>query len=729
MARGAFSGARTPDSSKRGRHGAGGRRRLHVGRRARHDRRGGGPRVPAGRRPRGPGGAVPGAARDPRPGDRQGPAAPVAVRRRLVRQCLPGAARAVLRHAPGVRRGCQESAVRHGRRAEADTGRPPHQRGDELPDEGRMRGGLGVSRRPVAPRPVRPHRVAGDREGRVLGDDQAGRLPARLCHPLGRVRHGSPGRDAEGGAAVPGPVRAPPDADPAQVARPDAVGRPGHRDPGRRRDPPGDGRPARGRVHGRAAAGPGPAGGHGVAAGRASAGVLRLRPARRGPDARPRHRRPATDRGDGGLRVGGLVAGRQGGGDVAEPEHHRSGGPPRRPAGRRDAGLGRPDHLAGHVRPRLRVVAAFPGAFARSLVRLRRFPLVLVAVLGAGAVVGIAAATGPMVVSSAGNEALSSRVTGSTGVPAGVRAEAQTPLTYDRLQFRLPLLRERLRGLPLPPPVVTVLGADEATLSVGGKRAVVQMVTRSGFLDHVERLAGDPSADGLWVAESAASELGLRPGDTATLRASEVATEIRVAGIYRDFDVGNVPDFWNPVIQRIRALPQDPDEPPLLLGNLRPYLDAEAGLTDQGTIAVDVAVPPDLPLRDARRVAGVISSLHDDVIVPESPVYGLFDVVDSSLPSLVEASDQTVATTTQPVQAISLAGELAALILAGAAGMFLARRRSVEFGLLSARGVGPVTIGLRTAAEALLPVALGVAAGLALARALTSATGPGGPVD
>jgi putative ABC transport system permease protein len=369
-----------------------------------------------------------------------------------------------------------------------------------------------------------------------------------------------------------------------------------------------------------------------------------------------------------------------------------------------------------------------PGAFVRSLVRLRRFPPVLVAVLGAGAVVGIASATGPMVVSSAGNAAIAGRVSGPTGAPAGVRAEADIPLSWDRAAFRLPLIEDRLRGLPLPPPVVTVLGAEEATVSAGGKHASVQMLTRTGFLAGVERVAGSGS-DGLWVPASAATALGLRPGSTATVAVSGIRTEFRVAGIYRDLDPRHIPAFWTPLSSRLLRPPQFPPPPPPLLGDLRPFLETEGRLFDKGTLALDVAVPVDLRLRDARHVASVISTLKDAVGTPESPLFGSFDVVESLLPTLVEQADETVATTTQPVQAISLAGELAALILAGAAGMFLARRRTVEFGLLSARGTSPRAMGFRTAIEALLPAAVGGAVGLFAARALTTVTGPGGPVD
>jgi putative ABC transport system permease protein len=355
---------------------------------------------------------------------------------------------------------------------------------------------------------------------------------------------------------------------------------------------------------------------------------------------------------------------------------------------------------------------------------------VLVAVMGAGAVVGIAAATGPLVVSSAGNAAVAQHVNDATGAPSGLRASADIPLTEDRAEFRISLLEDGLRGLPLSRPVVTALGAQFATLSEGKKQAGVQMLTRSGFLDHVKVLAGKGS-NGLWVGESAAKPLGLHPGSTVTVSVEGITTPVRVAGIYRDIDPYHVPAFWTPVLSRVAPPRGDPDAlpPPPLLGDLRPFLETERRLGDRGTLEVDAGVPAGMSLREARSVATAITSIKDGVAEPESPLYAAFDDVESGLPTLVEQADQTVATTTQPVLAISLAGELAALILAGAAGMFLARRRSVEFGLLTARGTSPIALGLRTAAEGLLPALLGAALGLALAGALTAVTGPGGPVD
>ncbi|HXJ64778.1 MAG TPA: hypothetical protein VNN79_13570, partial [Actinomycetota bacterium] len=147
---------------------------------------------------------------------------------------------------------------------------------------------------------------------------------------------------------------------------------------------------------------------------------------------------------------------------------------------------------------KLASVRSLPGAFARSLVRLRRFPPVLVAVIGAGAVVGIAAATGPLVVSSAGNAAVAQHQSDATGAPSGLRASADIPLSFDRAAFRISLLDAGLRGLPLSRPVVSVLGAQTATLQSGKRQAAVQMLTRTGFLDHIEVVAGKGS-NGLWV--------------------------------------------------------------------------------------------------------------------------------------------------------------------------------------------------------------------------------------
>ncbi len=380
------------------------------------------------------------------------------------------------------------------------------------------------------------------------------------------------------------------------------------------------------------------------------------------------------------------------------------------------------------MRP-LRRIRAAPGALARSLVRLGRFPPLLGAVIGAGAVVGIAAATGPMVVSSAGNAAIAERIGGPDAPPVGLRTQARMPLSWDRVAFRLPLIREGLRSLPVGPPLVIVLGADSASLATPRGSAPVQMVTRSGFLDHVTRV-GRGRPEGLWVPSSAARRLGLGPGGTATLDVGGIRTRIRVAGVYRDIDPYHVPAFWTPVITRIApASPDDDPPPPLLLGDLRPFLDAEHRVLDEGTVEIQAAVPPGLSLRESRRVAAAMGSVKDGLIDPASPYYRAFDVADSLLPALVAQADEAVASTTQPVQAISLAGELAALILAGAGGMFLARRRSVEFALLSSRGIGSGALVGRTAVEAFLPAVAGGALGWVLARALASLTGPGAPVD
>jgi len=69
-------------------------------------------------------------------------------------------------------------------------------------------------------------------------------------------------------------------------------------------------------------------------------------------------------------------------------------------------------------------------------------------------------------------------------------------------------------------------------------------------------------------------------------------------------------------------------------------------------------------------------------------------------------------------------------VLVAVAGVYGVRRRRVEIEVLSARGLGPVLLGARTAVESLIPAAIGAAAGWGLATVLVRALGPpGGSFD
>jgi putative ABC transport system permease protein len=90
----------------------------------------------------------------------------------------------------------------------------------------------------------------------------------------------------------------------------------------------------------------------------------------------------------------------------------------------------------------------------------------------------------------------------------------------------------------------------------------------------------------------------------------------------------------------------------------------------------------------------------------------------------VTQATQTVAALVGPVDTLAIAGRVVAFAVVAAAGLFLVTRRRVEFTFLHARGIGPIRLAGKAIAEALLPAALGAAAGWVAGTALVRWLGP-----
>lgn len=381
----------------------------------------------------------------------------------------------------------------------------------------------------------------------------------------------------------------------------------------------------------------------------------------------------------------------------------------------------------GHrFRPLARVVVWVATPF-----RLLRFPAVLVAVFGSVALIAVAAGAAPLFVSAGGSAALNDRIgVTSTGF-AGLKFTSSSPISPDRLVFRQRLVQDASRGLPLGKPAITVIGSRATLIGFrSGRSRPVQMLTREGFLRWIKPLSGSPSAAGFWISQTAAEAAGVKAGQRAVLELGAARATIRVAGIYRDLIDDTIPAFWSPVLSLI--VPFDTLQPPLpkfILGDPKAFTELESRLLDRGTFEFDLPLRSGLTLSQARSSAARAELLQGKPSDPVSPLSATFDSIDSGLPALVDLAEQTVGATTQPVQAISLAGRLVALVMVGAAGVYGIRRRRVEFDLLSARGLGPWRLGLRNTVEALLPSALGAAFGWVLAVYLVKALGPSAASD
>ena len=356
--------------------------------------------------------------------------------------------------------------------------------------------------------------------------------------------------------------------------------------------------------------------------------------------------------------------------------------------------------------------------------RLIHFPGVLAAVFGSAVILAITVAAAPLMLSSAGSAALRDQIAATSGSYAGVRFQATTSISADRVAFRKQLVRDATRGMQLEHPVMTLEGSINGLLTKGGKGWPIQLLTRDGFADHIHVVEGEGD-DGFFVPVSAARVIGAEPGDRLTVTVNGVSAPVTVAGIYADVTPTNVTPYWFPVLSRIApANPKAPNPPPFLIATTPRFTALEEDLVDQGTIELDLDLQPGLPLETAKHVAEEIGAIQASRFDPASSMSGAFATIDSGLPQLVKTAEETVSATDQPLRAVSIAGTLVALVVAGAAGAYGVRRRRTEIGLLSARGVGPGGVGVRAGAESVLPVAVGTVVGWIVAIVLVRAIGP-----
>lgn len=376
-----------------------------------------------------------------------------------------------------------------------------------------------------------------------------------------------------------------------------------------------------------------------------------------------------------------------------------------------------------------------------------RSPATLVALLGASFVLGLATSSGHLFLSSAGTSSVDISVRDTSPTFAGLSAWLDGPISSDRVRFREELLREvagRTEGLQ----DLAFSSVDTAPVGVGpfedpSTVPSAQLATREGFVDHITILEGSPDEPGWWIPHVVAERRGLGPGDTIEISAGSivsgtgyVATEVRaslpVAGVYRELYAEPPADFWDPLYDYyLGTYPaSDNPPPPFLLSDAATFLALEDRFAGSGRMLWELpVVPTGLTLPQAGRLAGRLEAIEAAMDDPQTQVAASFEEHDTGLPSLIVEANGTVDSLTGPVQGVAIAGRLVAVGLFVAAGVLALTRRRIELAMLSARGVGPGTLGLRGAAEAAIPAVLGAAAGWAAAGPLLRAAGPGGAVD
>lgn len=365
-----------------------------------------------------------------------------------------------------------------------------------------------------------------------------------------------------------------------------------------------------------------------------------------------------------------------------------------------------------------------------ALVRLRRFPGLLLAIVGATLVVGTVTTAGALALDATASATLAGQAAadGVYRLPTAAIV-ADTPVVRDVIDLRTALLAREL-GPTFGDPVVTVRG-DVVIASAPGGDTDVRIASRTGALDRVEVLER-ASVDGVWLADVTASELGVGAGDEIVVANAAARVSVPVAGVYRDLLAEPRTPFWASLDDFIWPRPGDETRPPaLMLLELDPYVALDqALLDDQDAVTWEFVVPTaSLSIEEAEdyraELAAFAATLSDETTdVGSAFSSGLTEPLTGWLARTDEVIDQIG----PPVQALMLAAVVLALGVLAGAGVFLVRRRRTEFGLLDARGVGLGQIAWRTGAEVLLPVVVGLAAGAALGLWLVGWVAPTGTV-
>jgi putative ABC transport system permease protein len=407
----------------------------------------------------------------------------------------------------------------------------------------------------------------------------------------------------------------------------------------------------------------------------------------------------------------------------------------------------------------------------------------LVAVALSAFLVALAAASAPFVTTATASAALKNKLVDLAPLATGLQIENRLEAVPTEGELaraaerRLRAAQALSDALHLERPVFTVEATPPLAVLNGNGDARLRLMARSGALGHVKVLART-SGDGVWVSDLTARSTGLELGGTLRLQYSGLGQDptqygargsttrtvgLRVKGIYRALD-GSAPDaYWANFLDEI--LPRGVDPPPpqryvfmsfrdlyrttAALSAVRKFREGgrtvRAGFGPQLTTVNELAVAQHgLTLARAHTLTRDFDTLEHTLgrsalgrdlgcaLPGRATATGRARLVcsmSSSLSAAVTLADANADAVSPVVALLSGAGIGITLAVAGAAGVFLVRRRRAEAALLFARGEHVGAFAARSLVEMLLPTLLGAGAGFGAALGLTGLFAPAGSID
>jgi putative ABC transport system permease protein len=394
---------------------------------------------------------------------------------------------------------------------------------------------------------------------------------------------------------------------------------------------------------------------------------------------------------------------------------------------------------------------------------LVRYPGLLAAVVVGALLLSLVAAAYPLFLSRSEGELLASAIADPTITPYG--AGMFYGVTNVRFNEKVRrgsdvLLSDRLdqefthlagEGSHLARPVRYALGSVVAVTLPGGIEAESGPV--AGWL--FSGTAADQNVDvvkgsddgGAMVPDLIADQFGVGPGDMIDISGDRRTVSLKIGGIYRALYSQPRRDYWLPWSEQIFPQCGDcPAPPQFILVGPKELVDLSREVggrdADLGWVAPVSGLP--LTLDEAREVNLYTVALAREVTNRQTRVGRLFKCCGrsyggsfffgrrdtefrSAMPLVMREVERRSATVEGPLRLLLIAGlGVAAAVVAAAAAFAVAGRRT-EAALLHARGWGPVRFAAKSTLEAVIPVALGAAAGLGFGWWLISVFGPAAP--
>lgn len=356
-------------------------------------------------------------------------------------------------------------------------------------------------------------------------------------------------------------------------------------------------------------------------------------------------------------------------------------------------------------------------------------------------VLGLAAGSRPMFVSSAASGSLSADIDEGCRFFAGLSIDRNVAYApgAEAGDARFPPAEAAAANEALDRAVGGIGGLERVTTIYGPRVRIanaadpatfmgqMQFVSRTGFEEHIEVLDSVPEP-GVWIPNNISTLLDLHGGDSILVQIEDATVTLPVAGTFFDL-VQRRDEFWCSVAASIlQEQRSGGPPPPVLLMDEDLLVDTYTGVGGKTAFTRWEFAPPatgwtfDRATRTVAALQDVAASANNRA-TPLGQTLGRGEATADAA-STIQHARRTRATVSSAAGPIALAtAGVAMLVLLTAARSWLDRRRR-EVTVLALRGAGPLAIASKAVLELIVPLVAGAAAGLAASIVLVSAVGP-----